>query len=90
MPSYDPYEDDSGEDYSTTCSFSDDSDEELEAMDKLRWTIELAKADCLGTMDYNAEKFLKDTRRDAEKRFDKLYTQIKQKFQIKKKYNPKY
>lgn len=80
-PIYDPYEDGSGDDYSTTCSFGDDSDEK--PMDKLKWRIELAKADVLGTMDYHAEQFLKDTRRSAEKRFDKLYAQIS------KMYKPK-
>ncbi|KAG0537762.1 hypothetical protein BDA96_03G175700 [Sorghum bicolor] len=83
VPNYDPYEDDSGDDYSTTCSFTDDSDVEPSSMDKLKFEIDLAKAHCLGSMDHNASKFINDTKSDAEKRFDKLYKKI-QKYKLKK------
>jgi hypothetical protein len=51
-----------------------------EAMDKLKWTIELAKDDAKGSIDHYADKYAKNAKRDVENRFDKLYQEIKQKY----------
>ena len=49
-------------------------------MDKLKWTIELAKDDAKGSIDHYADKYAKKAKRDVENRFDKLYQEIKQKY----------
>ena len=51
-----------------------------EAIDKLKWTIELAKDDAIGSIDHYADKYAKKAKRDVENRFDKLYQEIKQKY----------
>lgn len=70
VPNYDPYEDasDAEESTSSYAFYTDDSDEEASGMDKLKWTIGLAKADCLGTINYNVDNFMKETKRDVERR----------------------
>ena len=49
-------------------------------MDKLKWTIELAKDDAKGSIDHYADKYEKKAKRDVENKFDKLYQEIKQKY----------
>ncbi|KAF0927273.1 hypothetical protein E2562_031478 [Oryza meyeriana var. granulata] len=47
------------------------------AKEKLKSIIDQAKADCNGSIDHRAHEFVTESKRDVEKRFDKLYQAIK-------------